>query len=326
MFIIKKYEHKFLEEEKQYFRLDFLYCGEDDIKIKIMFYENATNARWQVVGGIINVQKNVRYWVEDVFPHKFESFYNNDIRLKIYDIETNKVIFEKLLKTSAINLNKRSLGNDFSKKNTWIIGDSHINHFFSYGFDYSVNYFETQNTIINPLAFPLLSINRFINSDYSKILNNVPIFDGDDICFFIGEIDTRVGIFRNSKYKQISYVEQTLNLVSRFIKVIQTIKDLYPNCKIYYILPNPPIKDGWLDDDKINVGLGNTTENDRFTIRYGFENVIKIEMEKINVEVLDFYKNYTQTNMFVDEQFLIKGDHHFKFPNNFLDLVKEHFK
>jgi hypothetical protein len=29
---------------------------------------------------------------------------------------------------------------------------------------------------------------------------------------------------------------------------------------------------------------------------------------------------------FTDESFLIEDDHHFKTPNNFLDLIKEHFK
>ena len=129
MFSIKKYEHKFLNEEKQYFRVEFVYNGDNTKKIKIKLYENATNARWQVVGGIINVNKNVNYWVEDTFPHKFESFYNNDIILKIIDVDTDKIIFEKLLRTSSINIKKRSLGGDFSKKNTWIIGDSHQSFF-----------------------------------------------------------------------------------------------------------------------------------------------------------------------------------------------------
>lgn len=326
MFSIKKYEHKFLNEEKQYFRVDFFYTGDDTKKIKIKLYENATNARWQVVGGIINVKKNVNYWVEDTFPYKFESFYNNDIILKIIDVDTDKIIFEKLLRTSSINIKKRSLGGDFSKKNTWIIGDSHTNHFFSYDINYDIKNFETNSTIINPAAFPLLSINRFVNIDYLKILNNLPIFDGDDICLFIGEIDTRVGILRNSDLKNISYVEQIYNLTKRFVDVIKVIKNKYPNCNIYYILPNPPVKDGWLSEDKIEVGFGNTTEKDRFNIRYGFENIIIKEMKKIDVDVLKIYKNYLKPDMFVDEKFLIYGDHHFKTPNNFLGLIKEYFK
>lgn len=326
MFEINKYEHNFLLEEKQFFRLDFTYVGEKNISINIKLYENATYTRWQVVGGVINVKKNGKYWVSDVFPHKFESFYNNDITLKIVNVETDEIIFEKILKTSSINIKKRSLGFDYSKKNTWVLGDSHMNHFFSYGIGYNVNNFETNSTIINPLAFPLLSINRFINVDFLKILNNNPIMDGDDICFFIGEIDTRVGIIKNSKLKEISYSEQIFNLVNRFVKVIKKIKIIYPNCDFYYVLPNPPIKDGWIDDKKkLNV-LNVSDQKERFSVRYIFEDLIINEMKKIDVNVIDIYKNYVNSDMFVNEKFLINGDHHFKTPNNFLNLFKKYFK
>jgi len=325
MFRINKYEHAYLEEEKQFFRIDFTYLGETSRRVKFKLYEDLTKCRWMVIGGITNVKKNVNYWISDEYPHKFESIYNNDLILKIVDCETDEVIFEKFLKTSSTNINKRSLGSNFDKKNTWVIGDSHTNHFMSYGLKYDVNLFQTNSTIINPAAFPLLSINRFVNIDYLKLLGSFPIFDGDDICFFIGEIDTRVGIIRNSKLKNKTNIEQLTQLVARFIDVIKKIKEKYPTNKIYYILPNGPIRTDFVEESKRERSFDCGTEKQRFLVRNMFEELIISEMKKIDVKVFDIYKNYLDDDGYVDGKYLIEGDHHFKTPNTFLSSLKELF-
>jgi hypothetical protein len=325
MFSITKYEHEFLEKEGQKIKLFFNYNGNIERKIEVQIYENAFNVRWYKLGGIITVNNNVNYWVEDNRLEKFEAFYNNDVIVNFIDYETKKILDIKKLPTSKVNISKRSLGGDFSKNNTWVIGDSHINHFLSHGIDYDIKNFETKNTIINPLSFPLLSINRFVNSDYLKIFKNLPIFDGDNICLFFGEIDTRIGIIRNSGLKKITYTEHIINLVNRFIEVIKIIKKEYKNCNFYYILPNPPLKDGWINGDKIKEFLDNSNEITRFNVRYTFEDIIINEMNKIDVNIINIYKNYITSDMFVDESFLIENNHHFKTPNNFLNLLKNKF-
>lgn len=322
MFSITKYEHKFLEEEKQFIKIYFTYNGDGCREIKVKVFENLTNTRWQVIGGIIPVKKNHSYWVSDISQFKFEIMYNNDLIVKFFDNQNGEILYEQKIITSSVNINKRSLGTDFSKKNTWVIGDSHSNHFFSYNISYDIKHFETNNTIINPVALPLLSINRFINSDYLKLFRNLPIFDGDDVCLFFGEIDTRVGIIRNSNLKNITYVEHTINLINRFINVVEELKNKYNKCNFYYILPNPPVMDGWITSEKKIIALQESDEKTRFLVRYCFENVIVEKMNKINVKVIDLYKNYVDSIGFVDNKFLIEDDHHFKTPNNYLEQLK----
>jgi len=169
-------------------------------------------------------------------------------------------------------------------------------------------------------------MNRFVNSDYIKYIKNFPIFDGDNICFYLGEIDTRIGIIRNSKIKDITYIEHMSKLIKRFIDSILLIKKEFSKCNFYYLMPNPPIQDGWINGDKLNQYLGISNEKNRFVVRYSFEEIIKYELNKINVEVIDLSGNYTKQNMFVDEKHLIENNHHFKYPNNFLDLLKDYFK
>lgn len=325
MFSITKYEHEFLEKEKQFIKIYFRYDGVEEKNIKIKLYENLTNERWQVIGDVLKVIKNSNYWVSSVYEWKFECMYNNDIIVKFFDSDTNEILYEKKIITSKVNINKRSLGGDFSKKNTWIIGDSHTNHFFSYDISYDLKNFETNSTVINPLSLPLLSINRFINSDYLKLFRNLPIFDGDDICLFFGEIDTRVGIIRNSKLKNITYSEHIMNLVDRFIRVLKIIQNEYKECNFYYILPNPPVKDGWIVSEKKEVAFQGSSQKERFVVRYIFEDIIVSELKKINIKPINLYQNYLGVDGFTDESFLIEDDHHFKVPNNFLNLLKNNF-
>lgn len=325
MFSIVKYEHEFLEKESQRLKIFFKYNSPKKRKVRVKIYEGATNARWQVILGEITVQKDVIYWVEDIHKFKFECMYNNDVIVKFVECDTNDVLWEKKINTSKVNISKRSLGGDFSKKNTWIIGDSHINHFFSYGVDYNVKNFETNNTIINPLALPLLSINRFVNSDYSKIIKNLPVMGRDDICLFFGEIDTRIGIIRNSRKKNISLYQHTINLVDRFTSAIEVLKKQYTDCNFYYILPNAPVEDMWISDEKKIEVFDFGNQHERYVVRYMFEDIVKSKMGDINVKTLDIYKSYIKSDMFVDEKFLIENDHHFKTPNTFLEKIKEIF-
>lgn len=325
MFSIVKYTHEFLEYESQKIKIFFTYSGDDEVEIEIQVVERATNVRWYRLGGVIKVKKGVEYWVEDTQNNKFEAFYNNDISILFIESKTQNVIEEKILPTSKINISKRSLSSDFSKKNSWIIGDSHVNHFMSYGLPYDHNLFETNNTILNPISFPLMSINRFINSDFRKILKNLPIFDGDDICFFFGEIDTRIGIVRNSKLKNVSVATQVINLINRFLDVIKKLMDEYPNCKFHYILPNGPIREGWITGEKCQDFLGDTDQFTRFMVRYLFEDVIVTSLKNIGVNIIDIYKQYLDKDLFVDKNFLLENNHHFKTPNTFLEDLKKYF-
>lgn len=322
MFHITKYQHSFLENETESLTIFFKYFG-DERKIKIKVLENSFKVRDQEIGGIINVKQNVEYWVGDV--QRRPVMYNNDLTVNFIDALTGEILESKFIRTKKVHIDKRSFGKDFSKKNTWIIGDSHVNHNLIFGFDYNVDLYENDKTIINPVAHPLLSINRFINSDYIAFIKTLPIFDSDDICFYFGEIDTRVGIIRNSEIKNISYVTQTINLLQRFIDSILHIQKEFPKCKIYYILPNPPIQDGWIYGDNLKLFFNDSSEKNRFLVRYIFEDIIKKELDKIGVEIIDLNKHYIKKNMFVDEKFLIENNHHFKYPNNFLHLLKDIF-
>lgn len=325
MFSIVKYVHEFLEYESQKIKIFFSYSGDDEVKIEIQVVERATNVRWYRLGGVIKVKKGVEYWVEDTQNNKFEAFYNNDISVLFIDSKTQNVLEEKMLPTSKVNISKRSLSSDFSKKNSWIIGDSHVNHFMSYELPYDYSIFETNNSILNPISFPLMSINRFVNSDFRKILKNLPIFDGDDICFFFGEIDTRIGVIRNSKLKNVNITTQVITLIDRFLNVIKQLMVEYPNCKFYYILPNGPIRDGWITGGKRQEFLGDSDQFTRFMVRYLFEDTIVSGLKNLGVGVIDIYKNYIDDDLFVDEKHLLVDNHHFKTPNNFLHNLKKYF-
>lgn len=324
MFSITKYEYDFLEKESERLKIFFKYFGESTKKVKVRILEDSFKVRYQEIGGIINVNKNTEYWVQDIQNRPL--LYHNNVTVNFLDADTEEIIDSKFLNTSKVNINKRSFGQDFSIKNTWIIGDSHVNHNLIFEINYDMNLYYNGNTIINPVANTGLSINRFVNSDYVGYLKNLPIFENDNICFYFGEIDTRIGIIKNSKIKGITYIEHMFNLIKRFIDSILIIKKEFPKCNFYYILPNPPIQDGWICDDNIKLFLGESNEKNRFVVRYSFEEIIKYELDRINVEVIDLSSNYTKSNMFVDEKFLINNNHHFKYPNNFLDLLKEYFK
>lgn len=322
MFSISNYVHEFLDCEAQKIKIFFSYHGTTELDVEIQVVERAINVRWYRLGGILKIKPKINYWVEDIKTNKFEGFYNHDLSVLFIDSKTQNVIEEKILPTSKVNISKRSLSSDFSKKNIWVIGDSHTNHFMNYGFDYDHTIFETNSAIINPISFPLLSINRFINSNYYKILGNLPIFNGDNICFSFGEIDTRIGIIRNSKLKNLNITTQVINLTNRFLDVVKRIILKYPNCKFYYILPNAPIRDGWICGNDTQEFLGDTKQHTRFIVRYLFEDTIVNGLKKIGVESIDIYKNYVDNDFFLDNKYLLDNNHHFKTPNTYLNNFK----
>jgi hypothetical protein len=94
---------------------------------------------------------------------------------------------------------------------------------------------------------------------------------------------------------------------------------------LFFVLPNPPIKNGWIDEERSKNILGDSNQLTRLTVRYLFEEIMITEMKKIDVEIIDIYKNFLGSDFFVDEKYLIEGDHHFKSPNNFLSLFKKYF-
>jgi hypothetical protein len=324
MFSIIKYEHEFLDKESERLRIHFRYEDNIDRSVLVKIVENSFGVRHQYVGGMINVSNGKEYWVQDIQSRPL--MYHYGITVSFIDSKNRDILSTHNLQTRKVNIDKRSFGQDFSIKNTWIIGDSHVNHNFIFGLDYNVENYKTNKKIINPVAQPLLSINRFVNSDYIDYLKNIPIYDGDDICFYLGEIDTRVGIFRNSRLKGISSIDHTITLIERFVKTLDLIQKHFSKCKFYYILPNPPIQDGWIYGPNKQLFLEDSTEQERYLVRYLFEEIIMDRMNKLNVEIINFSSNYVKSNGFVDENFLIENNHHFKYPNNFLSLTKEYFK
>ena len=319
-FLIKKIETKTQENLSKSIFIEFTYFGEKKT-VYVKITENFFDLGWKVIGGNIELNNGINYWVSDTISFSFSFRFVNSIRLEFYDLETNDMLHSEIYPINNNNTSLRSYGKNISTKNIWVIGDSNTYNYFN-KYETPSSDLKINNSLVIPIDIPELSINRFVNRDHIKFIKSLPIMDGDDIIFILGEIDCRVGFFKNSQHKKNNIIDQINNVTDRYIKSLLKIKEEFKNNNIITSLPNPALRDGWLKEKDIEGLLYNSTQKDRLFNRFYFEKYYTKEAKKNEIECLNLTHGFENNLGFTKDSILVNGDTH----NKKTDIVFENIK
>lgn len=163
------------------------------------------------------------------------------------------VLYSKKINFIHTDFNRRTKNNtiSFDKPNFWVVGDSHVGFYFN---DYDLNLLDRGSYNINWISHLELSLNRFLKRDWKTFLKTIPIIDGDVISFNLGDIDLRVALFKNAKYKNCSPEYLLSTILMKYVSFIKEIKILYPNNEIVILSPNPPVRNDSITDSYLIAG------------------------------------------------------------------------
>ena len=275
-----------------YFTYIFESLEDKKIKVNIGIYDyfslpvNNTN---------LEISTNIRYFT--TFDKITSSTWRFGFTIIISNEMTGEILFQKKY-------------NPPIKKNTiWLIGDSHVTHFPENKLSDASNY------NIKKFGFESLSLNRFLNSDYLGLFNQLNVSIGDCFVFYLSEIDIRISIHRYSKNKKLN-LEQTFNkLMDRYLNCILIIKNIYNN-KIVILSPNPPL------ETYTNENLIMGSKEDRMSCQKLFDSFWKKHHDVVHY--INWTEKYQKVNGFMNVDFLIKNDHHiYNFEPFIHELKKE---
>lgn len=320
-FIINKIIVKTLEKDTKEIKVEFFYNGPKKSVI-VRLYENFFDVGYRVIGGNIDVDKGALFWVSDKVTNGLTFRMVNDIRVEFIDSNTDEIIESHIYPIGNDNYLLRSQRGTVSKKNIWVIGDSNTWNYFS-KFGYGDMDFNINDKIVVPIDIPELSINRFVNRDASKFLSSLPIIDGDEIIFILGEIDCRVGFYRNANLKGRTLIEQISNVVDRYIDNIINLKEKFNNVDIKISLPNPAFRDGLIE--KVNELLSTSNEYDRLYIRRYFEDYLLSKCDKNDIECLNLTDGFQDEKGFMRVELLEKNDTHNKPTDIIINNLKKYY-
>ena len=322
MFEIVKYHFETTELGEQKIRIDFKYLGDNTQKIIVKVVNPILHNYWHVVGGKIEAKPNLEYWVGTTYTNPFSVKFNMDALIEFISVDTQEVLDSHYVPTFSVDYKKRSLGENYSKKNVWVVGDSHIEFCFNRYIKDKI--FHTKDYIINPIGHPNVSLNRFTKRDYIRFLSAYPIMEGDDIIFMWGEIDCRVALMRNAQLKGISLAENVETTILRYKTALENIQNKYPKCNIKVIKPLPPIPDNWVDIERSREEgslLEGSIAYDRMKTKILFDHFLELHLPK-NIEILDINESLVDDKGYANTDLLIEGDHHYKFSNIVIDTLK----
>jgi hypothetical protein len=318
MFEITKYNFNSLETGQFEIRIDFKYTGSEVKNINVKVSNRIFTDIWHLVGGDIKVIPNHHYWVATTVNKPFDVKWNMDTYIEFVDIFTKELIEEHYCPNFFVDTKKRSLGDDYSKKNVWVFGDSHVDFFFTRNIKDKI--FRTPNYILNPMSHAALTVNRFTNRDYLKFLSSYPIMDGDTIIFMLGEVDCRVALKRNAQLKGISLEEHINSVIIKYKSVLHQIQSQYPKCKIKVTNSLPMVRDNWITTDTKRL-LGDSNEVDRMNTKVLFDKALKIHLEN-SFQIIDITHNLTDSKGYSNPKLLLEDDMHFKFTDTVINNIK----
>jgi len=239
---------------------------------------------------------HLRYYIEDylVFEKKF-FFYKNYLPLR--------------------NISQQY---PMNYKRLWIIGDSNV--WGTFGND---EYTPEPIHDYLPIRYshPSLSLHRFLNKDNKSFIDLLPIEDGDIIAFYLGEIDTRYGLPKSSQEKNTSISHLTNKLLFKYKEFLQTFISKHPNNKVIVMSPNPPIKNGLIDEEKERQLIKGTNNERKYCVD-SFDEFFSNE----NFLYFNWKKDYTDNFGFVNQNFLYENDFHIKEYNHILKSFNEYIK
>jgi DNA-binding transcriptional regulator/RsmH inhibitor MraZ len=222
------------------------------------------------------------------------------------EIKVNDVCVYKIPLPWTITNNFLRKGIDFNstihKPKFWLIGDSHAN----YNTKAPLELLTTEKYDIVPVSIQALSLSRFLNSDWRRFFNTIPIWENDVISFELGDVDLRMSLFKKSKESRVPINKLMEDLINRYFKFIGDFKTLYKN-KIILLIPNRTAKDGW---DKENRIL--STTDIRVKLWEDFNEGIRILGKLNNIEIWDYKTMYKDIDGSIINDVLIEGDLHLK--------------
>lgn len=318
MFELLKYNIDLTEDGNQNLRIDFKYLGNSPTTIKVKLINPIFTEIYHIIGGNIEIIPNTGWFVATTINKPFDIKFNNDCIIQFLEASSGNILQEYHIPTFSVDYKRRSLGENFNKKNIWVFGDSHVDFFFCYGIKHPI--LQTPLYTFNPISNSSLTVNRFVKRDYIKFLSSLPIMEKDEIIFMLGEVDCRVSLLRNALLKSIPIENHVSNVISKYKKSLNHIQIQYPKCKIKVCNPLPSLPDNWVQTDKEDL-LGKWTLKDRIHVRDLFVKELKSQIGD-TYSILDITEGLTNKENVSNITLLKEDDIHF-IPN---DMVINNIK
>ena len=313
MITIDKYEIIDNPDGSQVFKIHYSNKGPEILKLRIEVFDLLFRTTSYHMG-LHDIHPNVFYWSTfNSFDKGYTTKFSMGVKVIFLD-ENNNTIHNEEIPFIITDTKRRSLGQySNSIPNMWIIGDSNV------GVMMRDKSLLINNKVINWASHLFLSINRFIKSDYKSFLKTLPIQNGDTLSFMLGEIDLRVSCGRNAGLKGIPAEHNLDRILNKYYNVIKDIKELYPNCNIIVMAPNPPIRDGVLAHDSY-LGIW-STEWDRMMLYKKFTNFFYNESLLSNITYLNCMELYQDEEGFMKTELLNENDSHVNTGDLFIESL-----
>lgn len=318
MIKLLKYNIDLTEEGYQNLRVDFKYIGDSPKTLKVKLINPIFTEMYHVIGGNINITPNVGWYVTTTIKKPFDIKFNTDCLLQFIDSTSENILQEFSIPTFSVDYKRRSLGKEFNKKNVWILGDSHIDYFFSHRVSNPI--FQTSSYTLNPISNPSLTVNRFSKRNYMKFLSSLPIIEGDEIIFMLGEVDCRIALLRNASLKSIPIESHISNVISKYKKSLDNIQNHYSRCKVKICSPLPSLPDNWIQTNKEEF-IGRWSLEDRLYTRNIFVKELNSQLGN-TYPILDITQGLTHKNNISDTTLLKEDDIHFKSNDIVINNIK----
>ena len=313
MISIDKYEIINNADGGQVFKIEYTNKGSEPIRVRIVMNDlifRTTNYNI----GIHELYPNCSYWSTfNSFDTGWTTQFSMGVVITFID-ENGNIVHTQEIPFIITDYKRRSLGKyTHSHPNVWIIGDSNV------GVMMKERTLLINKKVINWVSHLFLSINRFIKSDYKSFLKTIPIQNGDTLVFMLGEIDLRVSCGRNAGLKGISAEHNLDRIINKYYNVLKEVKDLYPQCKIVVMAPNPPIRDGVLRTDSY-LGIW-STEEDRMMLYKRFTHFFYNESLLGNITYLNCMDLYADDEGFMKTELLNENDSHVNTGDLFIESL-----
>ena len=311
MISINKYEIINNDDGSQVFKIDYTNNSSNPIHVRIVMNDLLFRTQNYNIG-THELYPNCSYWSTfNSFDIGWTTQFSMGVVIKFID-ENNNIILTQEIPFIITDYKRRSLGKySHSSPNMWIIGDSNV------GVMMRERTLLINNSVINWVSHLFLSINRFIKSDYKSFLKTIPIHNEDTLIFMFGEIDLRVSCGRNAGLKGISAEHNLDRIINKYYNVLKEIKELYPQCKIMIMAPNPPIRDGVLKPDSY-LGIWGD-EWDRMMLYKQFTNFF-YNSSLSYLDCMDLYKDEEE---FMKTDLLNENDSHVKSGDLFIESLSK---
>jgi hypothetical protein len=313
MIVIDKYEIINNADGSQVFKIDYTNKGSEPIRMRILMNDLLFKTQNYNIG-THEVPPNCTYWSTfNSFDAGWTTQFSMGVVIRFID-ENNTTILKQEIPFIITDYKRRSLGKySNSQPNVWIIGDSNV------GVMMKERTLLINNKVINWVSHLFLSINRFVKSDYKSFLKTIPIHNDDTLVFMLGEIDLRVSCGRNANLKGISAQHNLDRVINKYYNCIKEIKELYPNCKIVVMAPNPPIRDGVLRPDSY-LGIW-SNESDRMMLYKKFTDFFYNESLLGNITYMNCMDLYADEEGFMKTELLGPSDSHVKNGDLFIESL-----